>query len=60
MNLVSIIAILCIILALPFCIFLGEILIGSPDNIIHQKQKKEDKELLEKELLEIFKKEKGL
>jgi hypothetical protein len=55
MNLESIITILCIILALPFCIFLMSIVIGSPDNIIHQKKRKEDKELLE-----IFKKEKGL
>jgi hypothetical protein len=52
MNLESIIVVLCIILALPFCIFLEIIIRGKPNNMIHEKERKE--------LLEIYKKEKGL
>lgn len=55
MILVDIIAILCIVLAIPFCMFLEIIFRGKPNNMIHEKERKE-----RKELLEIYKKEKGL
>ncbi len=47
MNLVDIIAILCIIFAIPFGMFLEIIFRGKPNNMIHEKERKDRKKLLE-------------